>query len=260
MRRYLPCFVCMLLLTGCAVPATSPTSRYPPAPTPALGPTLRCPYDVSSALVQSPALLDDARAAADVEACAATVVARAKEGGGGSEQAHPFWSGARYALTVQLASSTGSLATTDITDMASTAPLFSPGVSPTQTILVSVSPEWLDAATGDQVHRGALRECVHVGQHLLRLGYLATEARVPDECLADANQQAAVYARQAGYQPEPLAYAVVMLDARQTGEPAGPLLDTFRGLFPAERHLEDVVRSPAYDRWRERVAELLGST
>jgi hypothetical protein len=259
MMRHLPYLLCILLLTGCATPATASASRYPLAPTPVLGSMPRCPYDVSSALGETLPLLDDARAAQGVEDCAAIVITHAKGSGGAVRGVHPFWPGARYELTVQMASSTGSLTTTDITGLAETAPLFSKRISPTQTIMVSANPQWLDTASDNQVHRAALRECVHVGQHLLRMGYLATEAGVPDECLADANQQAIVYARQAGYRPEPLAYAVVMLDARQSGEPAGPLLDAFRGLFPTERHLEDVVRSPSYSAWRERVTEQLAS-
>jgi hypothetical protein len=186
------------------------------------------------------------------------VATRAREGGGVVEEAHPFWPGARYRLTVEVGDAGGSLAATDITGLADSTPLHSDGISPTQTIAVVVNPEWLEAATDDQVRRAALRECVHVGQHLLRLGYLATTAGVPTECLADANQQAIVHARQVGYRPEPLAYAVVMLDARETGTPAGPLLDTFRSTFPTERTLGDVVRSPAYGQWRESVTELLG--
>jgi hypothetical protein len=202
-------------------------------------------------------LLDDTRAAQSVDTCSAAVISYAREGGGVIEEAHPFWPGARYRLTVEAGSSSGSLSTADVTGLADSAPLYSGGISPTQTIALTVNPEWLEAATDDQVHRAALRECVHVGQHLLRMGYLAT-AGLPVECLADANQQAIVYARQAGYRPEPLAYAVAMLDARKTGAPAGPLLGRFRRLFPEERTLEDVVRSPGYSEWRATVTEMLG--
>jgi hypothetical protein len=203
------------------------------------------------------ALLDDPRAAQVVDACVAAVTSLVKEGGGAVGQPHPFWLGAQYALTVEVGSAGGSLSVADVTGLAGSAPLYGGGISATQAIAVTADPEWLGAATDDQVRRAALRECVHVGQHLLRMGYLATTAGVPPECLADANQQAIVYARQAGYRPEPLAYAVVMLDARETGAPAGPLLDIFRSLFPTEKTLDDVVRSPAYGRWRESVIELL---
>jgi hypothetical protein len=256
MSRYLPCLLCVVLLVGCA-PAASSSPRFPPAPTPVLGPTPRCPFDVSSAVEDTVLLLDDARAAQGIDACVAAITAGVGEGGGVEENAHPFWPGARYRLTVEVGSSSGSLSTTDITDLADSASLYSEGISPTQTIVVAINTEWLEAATDDQVRRAALRECVHVGQHLLRLGYLATTAGVPSECLADANQQAVVHARQVGYRPEPLAYAVVMLDARESGSPAGSLLDTFRSTFPTERTLEDVVMLPAYGEWRESVTELL---
>jgi hypothetical protein len=256
MQRYLLFLLCAILLAGCCVPVTS-SSRFPPAPTPVIGPTPRCPFDVSSAVEETPPLLDDVRAAQGVEACAAAVGVCVGQGGGVVEEAHPFWPGARYRLVVEVGSSAGSLATTDVTDLADSALLYSEGVSATQTIAITANPEWLAAATDDQVRRAALRECVHVGQHLLRMGHLATAAGVPPECLADANQQAIVHARQVGYQPEPLAYAVVMLDAMETGKPAGSLLGAFRKIFPTERTLEEVVGSPGYGEWREYVAEAL---
>jgi hypothetical protein len=255
MTRHLSYLLCVFLLVACA-PAVS-SLRYPPAPTPILGPALRCPFDVSSAVEDTVPLLDDARAAQGADACAVAVTARAKEGGGDVEDAHPFWPGARYRLTVEIGSFSGSMSTTDITGLADSAPLYGEGISPTQTIAVAVNPEWLEVATDDQVRRAALRECVHVGQHLLRMGYLATIAEVPAECLAEANQQAVVYARRVGHRPEPLAYAVVMLDAWETGQPAGSLLGRFRRTFPSERTLEDVVRSPAYGEWRETVTIML---
>ena len=73
----------------------------PPAPTPVLGPTPRCPYDVSSAVEGTPALLDDPRAARDAQECVAAIVPLIEEGGGVIEDAHPFWPGARYKLIVE---------------------------------------------------------------------------------------------------------------------------------------------------------------
>jgi hypothetical protein len=257
MGRYVSCLLCAFLLAGCCVPAASSSHPFPPASTPVIGPTPRCPFDVSSAVENTVALLDDPRAAQGVGTCAAAVTALITEGGGSIEETHPFWPDGCYKLTVEVGSSGGSLSVTDITGLADSAPLYGEGISATQTIAISVDPDWLEAATDDQVHRAAMRECVHVGQHLLRMGYLATTAGVPSECLADANQQAIVHARQVGCRPEPLAYAVVMLDARETGTPAGPLLDTFRSTFPTERTLEGVLRSPAYGQWRASVTDLL---
>jgi hypothetical protein len=258
MGRHLLCLPCALLLAGCCVPAASSSHPFPPAPTPVIGPTPRCPFDVSSAVENTVVLLDDPRAAQGVDTCAAAVTALITEGGGSIEEAHPFWPDGRYRLTLQTGSSSESLSVTDITDLADAVPLYGEGISATQTIAIAANPDWLEATTDDQVRRAALRACVHVGQHLLRMGYLATAAGVPPECLADANQQAIVHARQVGYRPEPLAYAVVMLDAGETGAPAGPLLDVFRSLFPSERTLEGVVRSPAYGQWRASVTDLLG--
>jgi hypothetical protein len=257
MSRYLSCLLCAFLVAGCAPVVASP--RFPPAPTPVVGPTPRCAFDVSSAVERTIGLLDDPRAGQDAALCAAVLAPLVQEGGGAIEESHPFWPDARYSLTVEVESSTGSLSTVDVTDLADSAPLVGEGISATQTIVVLVDPEWLGAATADQVRRAALRECVQVGQHLLRMGYLAGEAGVPSECLTDANQQAIVHARQVGYRSEPLAYAVVMLDARATGAPAGSLLDMFRSLFPTETTLEDVVRSPAYGQWRQSVTDLLVS-
>jgi len=255
MSRYLSCLLCAFLVAGCAPVVASP--RFPPAPTPVVGPTPRCAFDVSSAVERTIGLLDDPRAGRDAARCAAVLAPLIEEGGGAIEESHPFWPGARYRLTVETGSPSGSLSAVDVTNLAESTPLCGGGISATQAIVVTANPEWLAAAPGDQVRRAALRECVHVGQHLLRMGYLAGEAGVPAECLADANQQAVVHARQVGYRPEPLAYAVVMLDARQTGTPAGSLLDRFRSLFPTETTLEDVVRSPAYGQWRAAVTEQL---
>jgi hypothetical protein len=230
--------------------------RFPLASEPVIGPAPSCAYDVSSAVEPTVALLDDPRAAREAEACVDLLLPVVARGGGVIEEPHPFWPGARFVLSVEADLVTGSTSAIDATGLSGPTRLYREGEG-VQTIVVSFNPEWRDGASDAQLERALLRECVHVGQHLLRMGALAGEAGVPPECLAGANQQAVVHARQAGRRAEPLAYAVVMLDARRRGVPAGPLLDVFRGLFPVEETLDEVVASTAYGRWREAVRAMV---
>lgn len=250
-RRFAWLLVGILFAGGCTPPnAASGTLGLPPMPVPQ-PPMPECSIS-DSVLEHTLTLLDDPRAAEGVEPCVDQLMAllvpptpgRAPDEIGGP---HPFWPGAAYTLTIDPQSPADGVLT--VADYTGLGPINFD--DPVQEIHLLIDNVAMDGESEETLTRVALRACVHVGQHLLRMGYLATQAGITSDCLGDANQLATGHARRSGFRAEPLAYAVQMLHA---GEGRGGLLnDFFARSFAGAVSVEEVVAAETYGQWREAI-------